>query len=69
MICFHDMLMQTDGDKIHLFPAWPLDRDISFKLHAPANTVVEAELKDGRITKLNVTPEERRSDIVLPPSL
>ena len=69
MIGFQEMLMQTDGDSIHLFPAWPLDRDISFRLHAPGSTVVEAELRDGKISSLKVTPEERRRDVVLPPSL
>ncbi|MDE5664950.1 MAG: hypothetical protein K2I31_03305, partial [Duncaniella sp.] len=69
MIGLQEMLMQTNGDEIHLFPAWPLSRDISFKLHAPANTTVEAELKDGKITKLVVTPAERAADIVLPTEL
>jgi hypothetical protein len=58
------MLMQTDGDKIFLLPAWPKDWNVSFKLHAPRQTIVECEYKDGRITKLNVTPEARRKDIV-----
>lgn len=69
MIGLQEMLLQTAGDKIHLFPAWPLDRDISFKLHAPENTVVEASLKDGKLTQLTVTPAERAADIVFPPSL
>ncbi len=69
MIGFQEMLMQPSGDKIYLFPAWPLDRDISFKLHAPEGTVVEAELSDGKITNLKVTPEERRTDVILPYNL
>lgn len=70
MIGFQEMLMQTDdGDRIVLFPAWPLDRDISFKLHAPGKTVVEASLRDGKLEKLEVTPAERWKDIVLPESL
>ncbi|WP_289763044.1 DUF5703 domain-containing protein [uncultured Duncaniella sp.] len=69
MVGLQEMLMQTDGDKIYLFPAWPLGRDISFKLHAPANTTVEAELKEGKLTKLVVTPATRASDIVLPTEL
>ena len=68
MIGLQEMLMQTSGDKIHLFPAWPLDRDISFRLHAPQGTVVEASLRNGKIESLNVTPESRRADIVLSPS-
>lgn len=47
MIGLQEMLMQTDGKRILLFPAWPKDKDVHFKLHAPYNTTVEAELKGG----------------------
>lgn len=69
MIGLQEMLLQTNGDEIWLFPAWPLDRDISFKLHAPGNTVVEAEMIGGKVTDLHVTPPERMEDIVLPDGL
>lgn len=69
MIGVQEMLMQTDGDKICLFPAWPLDKDISFKLHAPNNTTVEATLDKGKLVNLTVLPAERAKDIVLPSSL
>jgi hypothetical protein len=59
-----EMLMQTIGRKIRLFPAWPKDWDVDFKLHAPYNTVVEGRLKDGEFTLVNVTPPEREKDIV-----
>ena len=62
-IALQRMLMQCDGDEIILFPAWPLDWDVSFKLHAPGNTIVECELKAGEIVKLVVLPASRRSDI------
>ena len=45
------------------FPAWPKDWDVSFKLHAPKHTTVECEYRDGKITKLSVTPETRRKDV------
>lgn len=69
MIGLQEMLMQTHGKEIHLFPAWDLKRDISFKLHAPENTTVEAELHSGKLTRLEVTPSARRADIILPASL
>lgn len=69
MIGLQEMLLQTADDRIYLFPAWPLDRDISFRLHAPGNTVVDATLENGTITALHVSPESRASDIVLPQSL
>lgn len=57
------MLMQTDGKKIYLLPAWPKDWAVDFKLHAPYKTVVEGQVRKGRITKLKVTPASRRRDI------
>jgi len=59
------MLMQTDGDKIFLLPAWPKDWNVSFKLHAPRQTVVECDYRAGDVTKLAVTPETRRKDVVI----
>lgn len=63
MIGLQEMLLQTDGQRILLFPAWPKEKDVHFKLHAPSNTTVEAELKDGKLVKLIVLPEERKKDI------
>ncbi len=66
MIALQKMLLQTDSPsgKIHLFPAWPREWDCSFKLHAPGKTVIQGELKNGKLLELIVTPEERRRDIV-----
>lgn len=57
------MLMQSDGKKIYLLPAWPKDWDADFRLQAPYRTVVEGRVRSGRITRLRVTPASRRSDI------
>lgn len=64
MIGLQEMLLQTDGKKIYLFPAWPAAWDVHFKLYAPYSTTVEAELKAGRLISLKVLPEERRGDII-----
>ncbi len=63
MTGLQEMLMQTDEKRILLFPAWPEDKDVHFKLNAPYNTTVEAELKDKKVVMLKVLPEERRKDI------
>jgi hypothetical protein len=63
MIGLQEMLMQTIGDQILLFPAWPKAWDVDFKLHAPGNTIVECTLENGEITALQVTPESRYQDI------
>ena len=57
------MLLQTDGNRIFLLPAWPEDWDVSFKLCAPGNTTVECVYRDGRVRSLKVVPESRRADV------
>ncbi|WP_421944063.1 DUF5703 domain-containing protein [Pedobacter sp.] len=64
MIGLQEMLMQVDGKKIYLFPAWPKDWNVHFKLHAPYQTTVEVELKNGKIESLKVLPESRKADVV-----
>lgn len=59
------MLVQFDGDKILLLPAWPKQWDAEFKLHAPRQTIVEGVVKDGKLAMLKVTPESRRGDVVV----
>ena len=58
------MLLQSDGKKIFLLPAWPENWDVSFKLKASGNTTVECEYRDGKVQKLTVTPEYRLADII-----
>jgi hypothetical protein len=57
------MLLQTDGRKIMLLPAWPGDWEAEFKLRAPYKTIVSGEVKQGRMTRLKVFPRERKKDI------
>ena len=64
MIGLQEMLIQTDGEKIYLFPAWPKAWNVHFKLHAPYNTTVEGIVKDGKIESLEITPEARTKDVI-----
>ena len=57
------MLLQTDGQKIFLLPAWPKQWDVEFKLHAPQKTIVEGVYRGGKVQSLRVTPESRRTDV------
>ena len=57
------MLMQCDGAVIRLLPAWPPEWDVEFKLHAPANTVVNGTVKGGKLVRLDVTPASRLKDV------
>ncbi len=64
MTTLQAMLMQVEGKKIFLFPAWPKNWDVSFKLHALYNTTVEGELRNGKIISLKVIPKWRTADII-----
>ncbi len=66
MAAINYMLIQHSGDKILLLPAWPKDWDVSFKLHAPRQTTVEAVYRGGKLETLEVLPRKRRKDITLP---
>ena len=41
MIALQNMLIQADGNKIFLLPAWPEKWDVNFKLHTPGNSFIE----------------------------
>lgn len=64
MIGLQEMLLQTDGEKIYLLPAWPKEWDVHFKLHAPYKTTVEGVVKGGKLESLRVLPESRVKDVV-----
>ncbi len=66
MLTLQHMLLATDGEKLILLPAWPRDWNVSFKLHAPRQTVIEVKLMNGEIAELKVTPGSRRKDVVAP---
>ncbi len=58
------MLLQTDGEKILIAPAWSDGWDVEFKLHAPGHTIVEAAIRNGKIEDLKVTPTERKKQTI-----
>ncbi|HLW18806.1 MAG TPA: DUF5703 domain-containing protein [Cyclobacteriaceae bacterium] len=64
MIGMQEMLLQTDDEKIFLFPAWPPDWDVQFKLHAPYQTIIEGVVEKGKVVMLSVQPSHREKDIV-----
>lgn len=67
MITLQLMLMQCDGKRIQLLPAWPREWSANFKLHAPYGTTVEGRVENGKITSLKVTPVSRAKDIQIMP--
>jgi hypothetical protein len=51
-----ELLLQSVGDVIRVFPAWPADKDASFSgLPAQGGFLVTAEQKAGTIAKLEIT--------------
>jgi hypothetical protein len=65
MIALQRMLLQYDGEEIHLLPAWPEKWNVDFKLHAPRMTTIECRVRNGEIADMTVTPENRRKNIVI----
>ncbi len=70
MKAFQSMILQPDpySKKLYLLPAWPKNWNGEFKLHAPYNTIVEGQIKNGEIKHLKVTPKSREKDIIIHPS-
>ena len=68
-IALQHMLMQSDnhGERLLLFPAWPVDAwpNLKFKIHAERNTTLKGELQEGKLVSLVVTPQERRKAVVI----
>lgn len=63
MIGLQEMLVQEADGKILLFPAWPKEWDVHFKLHLSQETFIEVELKDGQPRVIEITPSSRIDDV------
>jgi len=51
-----ELLVQSVGDLVRVFPAWPKERDARFDgLRAQGGFLVSAEQKGGRITQVTIT--------------
>lgn len=59
-----NMIVQSQGSKIYLFPAWPEEWDVNFKVHAAQNTVLEGVFQNGVLQSLTVTPSSRAADVI-----
>jgi hypothetical protein len=63
MTALQKMLIQEDGDRILLLPAWPADWNLRFRVHARNRTVVDGRVEGGQLTDLNVSPPGRYADV------
>ncbi|HLZ89397.1 MAG TPA: hypothetical protein VKQ52_19215, partial [Puia sp.] len=59
------MLLQSEGRKILLLPAWPDNWDADFQLHAPFQTTIRGRVVRGKLTQLVVTPASRQADVIV----
>lgn len=50
-----------------LFPAWPCEWDVDFKLAAPRRTIVSGRLVGGKLVEFEVDPPERKAAITVLP--
>ena len=60
------MLRLAEGNKIRLFPAWPENWEVEFKLHVPYNTMMDGVYREGKIQSRVVSPPQRTGGIELP---
>ena len=44
--------------------AWPKEWNVEFRLRAPYDTTVEAELRNAKVTSFKVTPKSRTTDVI-----
>lgn len=67
LLTLQHMILNADGDKIYILPAWPKDWNLHFKLHAPRRTTVEGCVRNGKLVDLIVTPNSRKRDVIVEP--
>ena len=65
MMTLQLMLLQCDGQRVQLLPAWPSDWAADFKLLAPHQTIVQGHVENGKVTKLKVSPSGRAKNVVI----
>lgn len=65
MATLQAMLFQCVGRKIYVLPAWPSDWDVAFRLHASQKTLVEVEVRGGKVVRVATTPKSRLRDVVV----
>jgi alpha-L-fucosidase 2 len=60
MIALQRMLLQWDGDRLLVLPAWPHDWEVDFSLPGPDGIQVSGQVAGGRLTRLDVRGDRGR---------
>jgi len=63
MIGLQNMLVYNDKSQMYLFPAWPREWNVTFKLHSSNQTTIEGNYQNGKIIRLHVTPDTRKKNL------
>lgn len=58
------MVLQGQAGRIDVLPAWPKEWNLHFRLHAPARTVVEGEVRDGELIRLDTHAGDRQIPLI-----
>ncbi len=58
MSAIHNMLVQCDGETVDILPAYPIDEDLSFRLAIRGGAVIDAEVKDGKLVRADITTRD-----------
>lgn len=59
VLASNEMFLQSEGKTIRIMPAFPHNKDASFKLAAKGGVTVEAQVKDGKLVKALVLKDGR----------
>ena len=59
------MLVQENGDKILLLPAWPANWDTDFKLHLSNKTIIKGKVTNGKLEEWSIEPASRKNDVII----
>lgn len=62
MIGLQEMLLQENPDgSLRLFPCWPTEWDVEFRLHATGGRIIDARIANGQITATSTTFNGKRN--------
>jgi len=68
MMALQNMLIQNVGNNIYVIPSFPSTWSVDYKLEAYGNTTVRLKSAGHTISRLDVNPSSRKTDIILPDS-
>ena len=63
MIALQSMLVQYDGRRIMLFPTWPEEWNVEFRVHLPYETTLTGKRQEGEVQTLTASPGDREADL------